>query len=113
MFLPRDSFEAVGVLPFLRSRYVVSDAFLEEGWLLAILHCPVVPLFVQLVQVDEACFTESDAANLALRGSGPRMIPWPDDQVVVFFSPGRTVAHVSIVMFQGSLLVAIVIACYS
>src|SRR4051794_28775724 len=75
--------QRVGVFPFFSADNIVGDVFLEKLRLFAAFQRPVVPLAVQLVQVEQTGVAEFQSADLFARRARARMIPRADDEIVL------------------------------
>ena len=80
-----EGFETVGVFPFSicatvsRREQVVSDLVLEKFRPGAAFHCPVIPLPMQIVKIDNGRRSELYARDLIRRRTCARVVPWAND----------------------------------
>ena len=78
-------FEIIGVFPLTvcaavaRREQVVGDLVLEKFRLRAAFHCPVIPLPMEVIKIDNGRGTELYAADFIRRRTGTRVIPRTDD----------------------------------
>src|SRR4029077_11053520 len=81
-----EGFETVGVFPFSicaavsRREQIVSDLVLEKFRPGAALHCPVIPLPMEIVKIDNGRGSELYARDFFRRRARARVIPWAYDQ---------------------------------
>src|SRR5205814_5317071 len=92
MMVCRQLVEILGVFPFAvcsavsGGQQVIGDAIFEKVWFGAGFHGPVVPLPMQIVQIDDSSATELHSADFIGGCAGAGMVPRSDDQKM--FRPG-------------------------
>src|SRR5215469_5704959 len=110
LVISRDVLEVICVFPVLSSRsgHVVRDPLLEEVGPGTVLHGPVVPLLVKIVEVDHGRLSKGQSIEFSAWSTSAGMVPRPNDQVVVL--PGRKVPvlHVLTVIGHSSWLISII-----
>src|SRR2546429_5508169 len=105
-----EALQAIRVLPLLRSNQVISHALLQEFRLSTALHRPVVPFRVQLVEIENTCCAEFQSPDFRLWRAGSRVVPRPNDQVMLCFSLPRSLLHVSLRINESSPPISVLIA---
>ena len=98
--LAPDGFQAVGIFPGLGTRNVVRDSLFDEPGPGPVLHRPVIPFFVKVVEVDKARVAKFEAAYFLCGRTRAGVVPRTDDQVVPRSSAVRTLFHVPPIIRQ-------------